>query len=171
MKNKLLFIVCIAVLGVLLGLRSYWIGIGETRTQAKWDAAIVATATAAVEHQQQQIKKRIETESHISQENQRINQNDYSRTQTMEARIAELNAANERLQLTIEQQRSKLNRMPTACTTTSTSTTPYGTAASSGDILAECPAQYTALAADAERLSRQVAGLQDYARMCQEYGK
>lgn len=171
MKNKLLFVAAFVAFGILLGLRSYWINEGESRTQAKWDAAIAATATAAVEHQQQQIKKRIETESHINQEVERINQNDHNRAQIMEARIDELSSANNGLQLTIEQQNARIRRMSAASANTCACPALDATATRTGDVFAECSTKYATMAADAERLARQVAGLQDYARMCQEYRK
>jgi len=168
MKNKLLFIATCLVIGALLGLRSYWINTGEHRTQARWDAERTAATQAALDHQKQQIKNRLETESRITQQNERITQNDYKRTQIMEARIDELSLANNRLQRTIEQQRADLRRLSAAPSASSSCTAPDDATARSWDVLPECTTEYTALASDAERLSRQVAGLQDYARLCQQ---
>ena len=168
MKNKLIFIACFVVLGALLGLRSYWIGMGEDRTQAKWDAANATTAQAAIEHQKEQITKHFEKASQLKEENERINQNDYNRAQIMQAHIDELNFANERLQHTIDQQNTRINRLSAAGANPGTCPAPDDTAAARGRVLAECPAEYAKVASDAERLSRQVAGLQDYARLCQQ---
>lgn len=166
--NKIKFIAVIICIASLFGLRSYWIAEGASRVQAQWDAQIQELIQATASHERELWNDYIAQDSQLKNQNERNNLSDYERTQTMLAHINELESAHSSMQRTIAQQRAQLRELSTRATNASTCPASDEPAPSAWDVLAACSTEYTGVATDAEQLATQVAGLQQYAQLCQQ---
>lgn len=157
----------VALIAALLVLRWHWVGVGEDRVQARWDAQVQQQQTVAAKYEAALLKQVRAQESQLNKTNERINHDYVTRELDKDARIADLLAELGRLQQSIN------NAAPRHCGVsacgghTRASPAVDDSAASAEQLLGECGQKYTELAAEAARLANQVIGLQQYAVMCQ----
>ena len=157
----------VALIAALLLLRWHWVGVGEDRVQARWDAQVQQQQTATAKYEAALLKQVRAQESQLNKTNERINHDYVARELDKDARIADLLAELGRLQHALN------NTAPRHCgVSASGGHARPGPAvddspASAEQLLGECGQRYAELAAEAARLANQVIGLQQYAAMCQ----
>jgi len=156
----------VALIAALLLLRWHWIGVGEERIQAKWDAQVQQLQTAAAKHEADLLKQIRTQESQLNKTNERINL-DYAQREGIAVIHSDAaTAANNSLQQSITSAAGHRG-LPTPGQDSCTCAAAYADAAKARELLGRCSAEYTALAATTDGLANQVIGLRQYAVMCQ----
>lgn len=152
------------VLGAGLLLRQHYIGVGEDRVQARWDAQTQSDALRTAE--QLRIAEQIErTKENIRRTHtERIaHENDQLR-QALDERSRTAVAAERSLHTTIAALRSQLHAATSASGIDAHTAASIERASTTAELLGACAGRYGAVAADADRLAVQVTGLQDWIR-------
>lgn len=142
-------------------LRSHWIGLGEAQVQARWDAERALAAEAAASQAADQNRDdlaRFRAAERTADEQSHL-------AQSREARLAAARAESERLRHALEQSSEHAAAgLPEAGGASAAALA--GNAATARELLGRCQARYLAVAAGADELRDQVAGLQADAQMC-----
>lgn len=160
----------VALIAVLLFLRWHWIGVGQDRVQARWDAQVQQQQTIAANRQAELLREARAKESQLNKSNERINLDYVQREGIANNHSDAAIAANHSLQQSIANTASH-SGLPASGQNSCTCSAAYADAAKARQLLGECSSEYTALAATADRLANQVIGLQQYAVMCQRGGE
>lgn len=140
-------------------LRAHWVGEGEARVQARWDAATAkatarAASQAADEYQGDMARFRAAERNADEQDR---------RERDRSGQLAAARAESEQLRGAIAQL-DAADRLPQAADPGASAFA--GQAATARELLGRCQARYLAVAASAAELADQVTGLQADAGMC-----
>ena len=154
-----------------IALRSHWIDSGRQEIQTKWDTQKAQIVIAATNQVIQQAEKNRERETQLRLKNEQNHAQQLNRNQVATTAAAIAAAANQRLQHTLSANNANPSTVPAPRANTCPQPRTNDAAASTRRALATCSAEHQQLASDADRLANQVAGLQDYARLCQESSK
>lgn len=157
----------VALIAVLLFLRWHWIGVGQERVQARWDAQVQQQQTAAARYETALLKQVRAQESQLNKTNERITHDYVTRELDKDARIADLLAELGRLQHALANAAPRSCGVPTPGSNSRSGPATDDSAASAEQLFGECSQRYASVAAEAARLANQVIGLQQYAAMCQ----
>ena len=174
LKSLSILSIALGIFGIFasfMALREHWIGMGEERVQARWDAQVQQQQTAAARYEAVLLKQVRAKESQLNKTNERINHDYVARELDKDARIADLLAELGRLQHALNNSAPRHCGVPATSSHARSSAAADDSPASAEQLLGECGQRYAELAAEAARLANQVIGLQQYAAMCQRRGE
>lgn len=168
----------LAILAVALGLialgigrvRGHWIGVGEQRVQARWDAQAERDRAAAAENAAELERIARLAEVRKQTEAERIAREQEARLSGLAQRADAVDARNRGLLGTIAALNGRVRELSRATAHAGAAAVVDDPAVIARELLGQCSSRYAAVAADAGRLASQVMGLQQYAGLCLAQG-
>lgn len=148
--------IAVAITAAGVALRSHWIGTGEARVQAKWDAQNKADADLALQLAQERAREQV----NVFRNAERTADESDRREKARAGRLA----VAERTVRELLDAIASLDADDLSAAAADPRLAPLAERARAGrELLGRCAARYEDLAGRADRLRDQVAGLQDFA--------
>lgn len=141
---------------------------GAAAVQARWDAQREADRASALQEALQRNAAARAQEAHWRAQIDQLTQDNHALQTQLDSSRRSARAAERVLHTTIAGLRADLHAAASASAAAPAAAAAFERAAAAAELLSQCAGRYGAVAADADRLSAQVTGLQQYvAGVCQ----